>query len=95
MWDVFSLPDPRNTEKKRYLLLHKYRFTLEYVKTHVQSLLKGSESDQYAFQNLTCSGVYLRSTLLSVLLQKILKLVLLTATGTEVYVTTMTTVLSN
>ena len=46
-------------------------------------------------QNLTWSGVYLRSTLSYALLQKLLKLVPLTATRPEVYVTTMTTVLSN
>ena len=46
-------------------------------------------------QNLTWSGVYLRSSLLYSLFQNILKLVSLTATGPEVYVATMTTVLSN
>ena len=63
MWDVFSLPDPRNKEKRWYLLLRQSIFTLEYVKGHVQSLLKGSEAYQYVIQNLTWSGVYLRSTL--------------------------------
>ena len=43
--------------------------------------------------NLTWSGVYPRSTLSSTILQKVLKLVPLTATGTEVYVATMTTVI--
>ena len=68
---------------------------MDYVKSHVQSLLKGSEADQYVVQNLTWSGVYLRSTLSNNLLQKVLTLVLLTATGPEVYVATMTTVISN
>ena len=63
MWDVFSLPDPRNKEKRWDLLLHQSRFPLDYVKSHVQILLKGSEADQYVVQNLTWSGVYLRSTL--------------------------------
>ena len=53
MWDVFSLPDPRNKEKRWDLLLHQSTFTLEYVKRHVQSLLKGSEADQYVVQKLT------------------------------------------
>ena len=53
MWDVFSLPDPRNKEKRWYILLHKSIFPLEYVKLHVQSLLKGSEADQYVVKNLT------------------------------------------
>ena len=42
--------------------------------------------------NLTWSGEYPRSTLLSALIQKILKLVLLIETGPDVYVTTMTNV---
>ena len=93
MWDVFSLPDPRNKEKMWDLLLHQSRFPLDYVKTHVLSLLKGSEADQYVVQNLTWSGVYLRSTLLNTILQKVQTLVPLTATGPEVYVATMTTFL--
>ena len=84
IWDVFSLPDPRNKEKRWDLLLHQSRFPLDYVKSHVQSLLKGSEADQYVVQNLTCSEVYLRSTLSNTLLQKVLTLVPPTATGPEV-----------
>ena len=95
MWDVFSLPDPRNKEKRWDLLLHQFIFPLEYVKRHVQSLLKVSEADQYVAQNLTWSGVYLRSTFANTLLQKILILVPLTATGPEVFVSTMTTFFSN
>ena len=47
MWDVLSLPDPRNKENKWDLLIHNYRFPLEYVKLHVKSFQKGSESDKY------------------------------------------------
>ena len=61
---------------------------------HVQSIQKGSEVDQYMVQNLTWSGVYLRITLSTTLLQKVLTLVLLTATGPEVFVTTMNKFLS-
>ena len=43
---------------------------------------------------MTWSGVYLRSTLPSALIYKVLKLVLMSATGPEVYVTTMTSILS-
>ena len=85
----------RNKEKRWDLLLHQSRFPLDYVKSHVQSLLKGSEADQYVVQNLTWSGVYLRSTLSNTLLQKVLTLVPLTATGPEVYVAIMTTFLSD
>ena len=35
MWNVFSLPDPLNKEKKWYLLLHQSIFSLDYVKIHV------------------------------------------------------------
>ena len=94
MWDVFSLPYPRNKEKRCDLLLHQSRFPLGCVKRHVQSLLKGSEADQYVVQNLTWSGVYLRSTLSNTLLQKVLILVPLTSTGLEVFVTTMDKFLS-
>ena len=69
MWDVFSLLDPRNKEKRWNLLLNLSRFPLDYVKSHVQSLLKGSEADQYDVQNLTWSGVYLQRTLSNTLLQ--------------------------
>ena len=62
MWGVFSLPDPRNKEKRWDLLLHQSIFPLDYVRSHVQSLLKGSEADQYVVQNLAWSGVYLKST---------------------------------
>ena len=94
MWDVFSITDPLNKEKKWDLLLHQSRLPLECVKRHVQSLQKGSEEDQHVVQNLTWSGVYLRSTLSNTILQKVLTLVPLTATGPEVYVATMTTILS-
>ena len=46
-------------------------------------------------QNLPWSGVYLRSNFSSDLIQKVLKLAPLTETVPEVYVATMTTVLSN
>ena len=95
MWDVFSLPDPQNKEKRWDLLLRQSIFLLEYVKYHLQSLLKVSEADQYVAQNLTWSGVYLRITLSNTLLQKVLTLVPLTATGPEVFVATMTTFLSD
>ena len=46
-------------------------------------------------QNLTWSGVYLRINFSYALLRKVLKLVLLTETGPEVYVDTITTVISS
>ena len=91
IWDFFSLPDPRNKEKRWDILLHQSRFPLDYVTSHVQSLLKGSEVDQYVVQILTWSGVYPSSTLSNTLLQKVLTLLPLTATGPEVFVATMTT----
>ena len=77
------------------MFLHQSRFPLYYVKYHVKSLQKVSKADKYMVQNLTWSGVYLRSTLSSDILQKVLTLVPLTATGPKVYVATMTTVLSD
>ena len=65
------------------------------MKGLVEILLKGSEADQYIVQNLMWSGVYLRSTFPNDLLQKLLTLVPLTATGPEVYVATMATIISD
>ena len=95
MWNVFYITDSQNKEKEWNLLLHNSKFPLEYVKGLVQSLLKGSEADQYIVQNLTWSGVYLRSNLSNYLLQKVLTLVPMTATRPEVYVATMTTIISD
>ena len=75
MWNVFYIAEPQNKEKVWDLLLHHSKFPLEYAKGLIQSLLKGSEVDQYIVQNLTWSGVYLRSTLSNDLLQKVLTLV--------------------
>ena len=94
LWDVFSLPDPHNKEKKWDLLLHQSRFPFDYIKFHINSLQKVSKADKYMVQNLTCSREYLRITLSSTLLQKLLKLVLLTATGPKVYIFIMITVIS-
>ena len=94
MWYAVSLQDPRNKYNKRDLLLNQSIFPLGYMKLHLQSLHKGSEADQYVFQNLKWSGVYLMSTLLNTLLQKVLTLVPLTATTPEVFVDTMTIFLS-
>ena len=95
MWDVLCLPDQRNKEKRWDLLLHRSIFPFYFVKRHVQSFLKGSVADQYVVHNLTWSVVYLRRTLSNTLLQKVLTLVPLTATGPEVFVATMTTFLSD
>ena len=46
-------------------------------------------------QNLTWSGVYLRITLSNTILQNVLTLVPLTETGTEFFVSTATTFLSD
>ena len=93
MRDVFSLPYARNKEKNWYILLHQSKFPLDYVKRHVQSLQKGSESDQYVVQNLMWLGVYLSSIFSNTLLKKLLTLMPPTATGPEVSVDTMTTFL--
>ena len=65
------------------------------MKHHVQSLQKDSEADQYVVQNLTWSGVYLKSTLSKDVLKKVMTLVLLTSTGPEVYVATIPTIISD
>ena len=95
MWDVLSLLYPCNKDKKCYILLNTSIFPLDYVKIQIKSLQKGSEAYQYVVQNMTCSVLYLRSTLSSILLQKVLLLVRLTETEPEVFVSTMTTFISN
>ena len=85
----------KKKDKEWDILLHHYKFPLEYVKGLVHSLLKSSEADQYIFQNLMWSGVYLWSTLYNDLLQKVLTLVPLTANGPEVYVANMNTIISD
>ena len=95
MWDVFSLLEPRNKEKKCDLLIHKSRFSLDYVKRHVDSLQKSSKAYKYVFQNLMCSGVYPRNTLLNNLLHKVLPLLPLKVTRTEVFVATINTFIFN
>ena len=94
IWDVLSLPEPHNHRKKWYLLLHQYRFLLDNVKHHVKSLQKSSKADKYVVHNLMGSGVYLMSTLVNSLLQKLLIVVPLTATRPGVYVYTINTFLS-
>ena len=95
MWDAFSLPYLHNKDKNRDLLLNRYRFTLGYVKRRVKSLQKDSKADQYLVQNLTWSGVYLRSNFSNTLLYKVLILVPLIATEPEVFVAIMTNFLSD
>ena len=56
------------------------------MELHVQSVQRGSEADQYVVQNPTWSGVYMISNLSNIILQKVLTLLLLTATGPEVFV---------
>ena len=90
-----SLPDPRNKGKKCYIIIHQSICYLEYVKTHVKILQKGSEAYQYVVHNLTWSGVFLMSTLSNTYLHKVITLVLLTATRTKVFVITMTIFLSD
>ena len=93
IWYVFSLPDTFNKKKKWDLLLHQYIFTLDDVKFHVKIIQKVYRADKYMVQNLTWSVAYLRSTLSSSFLQKVLTLVSLKATGPKVYVSTMITVI--
>ena len=95
MWYLFSLPQPQNKDKKWDLILHQSIFTLDRVKRHVQILQKGSKADKYVLQNLAWSGLYLRSTLSNNILQKLLTLLSLTATGPEFFVSTMTTFISD
>ena len=51
-------------------------------------------ADKYVVQNIKWSGVYLSKTLSNDIIQKVLKLVPLTATAPEIYVATMNYALS-
>ena len=63
MLDVFYLAEPKNQDKKWYLLLQQYQFTLDHLKRHDKIIQKGSKADQCMVQNLTWSGFYLGNTL--------------------------------
>ena len=65
------------------------------MKLHVKSLNEGSKDDNYVVQNLIWSGVYLRITFSNTILEKVSIMVPLTATGTEVYFSTIETVISD
>ena len=68
---------------------------MDCIKHHVNILQKVSKADEYMVQNLTWSGVYLRINLSNTVLQKVLTLVLVTATVPEVFDAMMTAFLSN
>ena len=65
------------------------------MKCHVKGLEKGYKADNYLVQHLKWSGVYPRIKMPSYFIQNVLKLVPLTSTGPEVYITTMTIFLPN
>ena len=65
------------------------------MKNHVKNLQEGFKVDQYVVQNLVYLGVCLKNNLSNNLLQKVLSLVPLTVTGTEVSVNTISTFLFN
>ena len=93
MWDIVYLTDPCNKYKTWYLLIHKYTFTLDYVKLHVNSLHKVYKADKYMVRNLTWSGEYPQSTLSYAPLHNVMKLVPLPVTGPDSYVATMIIIL--
>ena len=95
MWDVFYFPDPQNQEKNCDLFLNQSIFTLDYVKLYIKDINRGSKEDKYMVQNLTWSGAYLWRIVSYAILRKVLKLVPLTVTGPKLYITTITTVISN
>ena len=95
MWDFLSLTDTCNKENKLGFILHQSIFPLDYAKHHVRSIQKRSKADQYVVQNMTWSVLYLMSTFSNTLIQKVLTLVPLIATGPEVFVSTMTKFLSD
>ena len=95
MGDVFSLPDPRNQDNSYNIFINKYIFTLYCMKIYFKGLKWGSKAEQYMFQNLAWSVVYLRSTLACAMLQTLLNFFPLTSTRSEVYVVTMATVHSD
>ena len=87
MWNVFSLTDPHNHEKKWNILLNDSHLTLDDVKRHVNTLKKDSTVDQYVMQKLTWPGVYLRRILS---IKKVLIIATMGATALKVYVSTTT-----
>ena len=93
LWDVFYIPDPKNSAVKWDLFRHLGKFPLTYVVTYVETLR--STADQYALHNLDWSGEFLRNSLNSDLLTKVLKLVDISASGPEVLSATLTVIHSS
>ena len=87
------MSDSRNKEKSWDLFLNQCIFPMNCVRLYFKSLRQVSKADEYVVQNLTWSGSSLCSTFSYALLHKVLAQVMMTATRTEVYVVTITTVL--
>ena len=94
MWCVFYLPVPRNKDRNWEIILDHCWFISNYTKRHVKTLWKVLKADQDVVQKLKWSGVYLMSTLSNYFLQKLLTVVMLTATVLDLYVSTMTIFMS-
>ena len=87
---------PRRTLSTKIIVegfLNQFQFTLDSVKFHIKSLKEGSKTDQYMVQNLMWSRLYLRITFSNDILHKVLKMVPLTETVTEVYDATMNAII--
>jgi hypothetical protein len=92
MWDVFYIQDPCNPAQKWDLFKKQARFPLEYVKEYVRTFRQ--TADKYALQNLEWSGEYMRNSLSSQLLAKVVEEVSVSASGPEMLVATMTIIYS-
>ena len=69
---------------------------MDYVRKFDQEIKSDtSQTDKYAFQNLDWSGQYLRNSLSADLLTKVLRELPITASGPEVFITTMHICLSD
>ena len=82
MWDVFSIPDPKNKQVKWDLFSHLGRLPLDAISQHVKDLR--ANADKYIIDNLDWSGDYLRASLHSTLLSKVLDRLPISASGPEV-----------
>lgn len=93
MWDVFNLQDPKKTDVNWDLFRYHSILPMTHVTKEVKRL-KGL-NDIYINQNLKWSGEYIRASITTDLLEKVLQDVAISASGPETFVSLMRVVHSD
>ena len=93
MWDIFNAPDPLDPTIKRDIFREHGHFPLSEVTDYVKELKR--KADIFIIQNLEMSGDYIRATLSSNMLSKVVGEVPSNASGPETLVALMIVVFSD